>query len=69
MIFLKKKHGVSCKFIKFFFDFFPVSLVNVNAKITCMCKVLVTRIKNVLPDIIHHNLRGFAEDHFIAETV
>ena len=31
----------------------PISLVNVDAKI--MSKVLATRIKNIVPNIIHHN--------------
>ena len=45
----------------------PISLVNVDAKI--MSKVLATRIKNVLPDIIQHNQSGFVKDRYIGETV
>ena len=40
----------------------PISFVNINAKI--MSKVLVTRIKNVLPDLIHHNQSGFVKDRY-----
>ena len=45
----------------------PISLVNVDAKI--ISKVLATRIKNVLPSIIHRNQSGFVKDRFIGETV
>ena len=45
----------------------PISLVNVDAKI--ISNVLATRIKNVLPSIIHHNQSGFVKDRFIGETV
>ena len=45
----------------------PISLVNVDAKI--ISKVLATRIRNVLPSIIHHNQSGFVKDRFIGETV
>ena len=45
----------------------PISLVNVNEKI--MFKVLATRIKNALPDIIHHNQSGFVKDRYMGETV
>ena len=45
----------------------PISLVNVDAKI--MSKAIATRIKNVLPNIIHHNQTGFIEDRYIGETV
>ena len=38
----------------------PISLANVDAKI--ISKVLTTRIKNVLPSIIHHNQCGFVKD-------
>jgi len=45
----------------------PISLVNVDAKI--MSKAIATRIKNVLPNIIHHNQTGFIKDRYIGETV
>ena len=45
----------------------PISLVNVDAKI--MSKVIATRIKNVLPNIIHHNQTGYVKDRYIGETV
>jgi len=45
----------------------PISLVNVDAKI--ISKVLATRIKNVLPSIVHHNQTGFVKDRYIGETV
>ena len=45
----------------------PISLFNVDTKI--MSKVIATRIKKVLPSIIHHNQTGFIEDRFIGETV
>ena len=34
-----------------------------------MFKVLATRIKNALPDIIHHNQSGFVKDRYMGETV
>ena len=45
----------------------PISLVNVDAKI--MSKVIASRIKNVLPEIIHHNQTGFVKDRYIGETI
>ena len=45
----------------------PISLLNVDAKI--MSKVIATRIKSVLPNIIHHNQTGFIKDRYIGETV
>ena len=45
----------------------PISLVNVDAKI--MSKVIATRLKSVLPQIIHHNQTGFVKDRYIGETV
>ena len=33
-----------------------------------MSKVIATRIKNVLPSIIHHNQTGFIKDRYIGET-
>ena len=43
----------------------PISLVNVDAKI--MSKVLAVRIKNVLPNIFHHNQNGCVKDWYIGE--
>ena len=37
----------------------PISLVNADTKI--MTKVIAWRIKNVLPDIIHHNQTGYVK--------
>ena len=34
-----------------------------------MSKVIATKIKNVLPSIIHHNQTGFMKDGYIGETV
>ena len=34
-----------------------------------MTKVITTKIKNVLPTIIHHNQTGFINDRYIGETV
>ena len=45
----------------------PISFVNVDAKI--MSKVIATRFKNVLPQIIHHNQTGFVQDRCVGETV
>ena len=45
----------------------PISLVNMDAKITS--KAIATGIKNVLPNNIHHNQNGFIEDRYIGETV
>ena len=45
----------------------PITLVNVEAKI--MSKSIATRIKDVLPNIIHHNQTGLIEDRYIGDTV
>ena len=34
-----------------------------------MSKVIATRIKNVLPNIIHHNQTGYVKDRYIGETI
>ena len=34
-----------------------------------MTKVLATRIKDVLPSIIHHNETGYIKDRYIGETI
>ena len=41
----------------------PISLLNVDAKI--MAKVIATRIKNVLPNVIHCNQSGYVKDRYI----
>ena len=45
----------------------PISLVNVDAKI--ISKAIANRIKQVLPNIVHHNQTGYLKDRFIRETV
>ena len=45
----------------------PISLINVNAKI--ISKVIAVRVKNVLPNIIHHTHTGYVKDRYIGETV
>jgi len=45
----------------------PISLVNVDAKI--ISKVIASRIKNVLPYVIHRNQTGYVTDRYIGETV
>ena len=45
----------------------PISLINVDAKI--ISKVIAVRVKNVLPDSIHHNQTGYVKDRYIGETV
>ena len=64
VITLIEKKGKDRSFLE---NWRPISLVNVDAKI--MSKVLAARIKNVLPDIIHHNQSGFVKDRYIGETV
>ena len=64
IITLIEKKGKDRSFLE---NWRPISLVNVDAKI--MSKVLATRIKNVLPNIIHHNQSGFVEDRYIGESV
>jgi len=45
----------------------PISVLNVSAKI--VSKVIATRIKKVLPNIIHHNQSGYISDRYLGETV
>ena len=64
VITLIEKKGKDRSFLE---NWRPISLVNVDAKI--MSKVLAVRIKNVLPNIIHHNQSGYVKDRYIGETV
>ena len=64
VITLIEKKGKDRSFLE---NWRPISLVNVDAKI--MSKVLAVRIKNVLPNIIHHNQSGYVTDRYIGETV
>ena len=34
-----------------------------------MSKIIASRIKSVLPNIIHHNQTGYVKDRFIGETI
>ena len=43
----------------------PISLINVDAKIAS--KAIANRIKQVPPEIIHHNQSGFVKNRFIGE--
>ena len=45
----------------------PISLINVDAKI--ISKVIAARVKDVLPNIIHHNQTGYVKDRYLGETV
>ena len=51
----------------FFPNWRPICLLNVDTKI--MSKVIASRLKNVLPNIIHYNQTGFIKDHYIGGTV
>ena len=44
----------------------PISLINVDAKIAS--KAIASRMKKVLPGIIHYNQSGFVKNRFIGET-
>ena len=60
----RKKRGKDRCFIE---NWRPISLLNVDAKI--MSKEIATRIKNVLPNINHHNINGYVKDRYIGETI
>ena len=64
VITLLEKKGKDRSFLE---NWRPISLVNVDAKL--MSKVIATRMKNVLPSIIHHNQTGFIKDRYTGETV
>ena len=64
VITLIEKKGKDRTFIE---NWRPISLVNVDAKI--ISKVIATRIKNILPHIIHCNQSGYVKDRYIGETI
>ena len=64
VITLIEKKGKDRSFLE---NWRPISLINVDAKI--MSKVIATRLKNVLQQIIHHNQTGFVKDRYIGERV
>ena len=64
IITLIEKKGKDRSFLE---NWRPISLVNVDTKI--MTKAIASRIKNVLPDIIHPNQTGYVKDRFIGETI
>ena len=64
VITLTEKKGKDRSFLE---NWRPISLLNVDTKI--MTKVPATRIKEVLPSIIHHNQTGYIKDRYIGETI
>ena len=64
VITLIEKKGKDRSFVE---NWRPISLVNVDTKI--MSKVIATRLKNVLPYIIHHNQTGYLKERYIGETI
>ena len=45
----------------------PISLLNVTYKIISAC--IASRIKKVLPKIIHHSQKGFMKGRYIGENI
>ena len=64
VITLIEKKGKDRSFVD---NWHPISLVNVNTKM--MSKVIATRLKNVLPYIIHQNQTGYLKERYIGETI
>ena len=64
IITLIEKKGKDCSLLE---NWHPISLVNVDTKM--MTKAIASRIKEVLPDIIHPNQTGYVKDRFIGETI
>ena len=61
---LIEKKGKDRSFVE---NWRPISPVKVGTKI--MSKVIATRLKNVLPYIIHHNQTGYLKERYIGETI
>ena len=64
VITLIEKKGKDRSFLE---NWRPISLLNVDTKI--MTKVLATRVKEVVPSIIHDNQTGYIKDCYIGETI
>ena len=64
VIALIEKKGKDRSFVE---NWCPISLFNVDTRI--MSKVFASRIKSVLPNIIHHNQTSYVKDRFIGETI
>ena len=64
VITLIEKKGKDQSFVE---NWRPISLVKVATKI--MSKVIATRLKNVLPYIIHHNQTGYLKERYTGETI
>ena len=58
------KDGKPKQFIK---NWRPISLLNVSYKILSSC--IASRIRNVLPKIIHESQKGFMKDRYIGENI
>ena len=64
IITLIEKKGKDHSFLE---NWHPISLINVDTMI--LTKVIASRIKNVLPYIIHPNQTGYVKDRFIGYTI
>ena len=64
VITLIKKKGKDRCFLE---NWRPISLLNVDAKI--LSKVIATRIKKSVANIIYHNQSGYVSDRYIRERV
>ena len=64
LITLIEKKGKDKRFIK---NWWPISLINVDTKITS--KALAARMGNVLTSIVHCNQTAYVKDRYIGESI